>query len=203
MSDIETPKKDMRSLAMGLAIAAAACMLYAGFTRQWLVNGNKYLEFGFGLRSNYECSTSFESNFEGGHENKSSKEDCTSKSNSEAVDDFKKLDPKLASAAFVPAGWITFIAILLAAAGLLAAAALAYAKKQMALPVAPTTIGLLGGMIALITGCVFVATKPGPPGMVGVGLSFWIFGVGTVMGILAAQMLARQIKPVEPEWTVD
>lgn len=202
MSEIQ-PKTDTRSLAMGLAVAAALCMLFAGFTRQWLVNGNKYLEFGFGLRSNYECSTNYSPDFGGGGENKSSTESCVSRSNSERVEEFKQLDPKLASGAFVPTGWITFVAILLAAVGLLGAAAMAATKKVIALPIAPTTVGLLGAMISLVTGCVFVATKPGPPGMVGVGLSFWVFGVGSVMGILAAQMLAKQVRPVEPEWTVD
>jgi hypothetical protein len=197
------PKKDIRKLAMGLAIAAAACMLYAGFTRQWLVNGNQYLEFGFGLRGNYECSTSYATDYAGGGEKKSKTEDCSSRSNAETVADFKRLDPKLGSGAFVPTGWITFVAILLAAAGLLAAAAMAATNKVVAAPIAPTTIGLLGGMVALVTGCVFVATKPGPPGIVGVGLSFWIFGVGTVMGILSAQMLAKQLRPPDPEWTVD
>jgi hypothetical protein len=50
---------------------------------------------------------------------------------------------------------------------------------------------------------VFVATKPGPNGMVGVGLSFWIFGVGCVMGIAGAQMMAKVNRPPDPEWTVD
>ena len=50
---------------------------------------------------------------------------------------------------------------------------------------------------------VFVATKPGPPGMVGVGLSFWIFGVGAVMGIVGAQLLAKVNRPPDTEWTVD
>ncbi|NVB77034.1 MAG: hypothetical protein HOV81_01445 [Kofleriaceae bacterium] len=187
-----TPKKDNRQLAMGLAIAAALCMLYGGFTKQWLVNGSKHLEYGFGLRSNFACVTGYDD-----------KQQCESHTNSEVVDKYKEIDPKMASGAFVPTGWITFISILLAAAGLLAAGAMAAAKKVMDLPIAPTTIGLLFSMIALITGCVFVATKPGPPGMVGVGLSFWIFGVGSVMGILGAQMLAKVNRPPDPEWTVD
>jgi hypothetical protein len=186
------PKKDNRQLAMGLAIAAALCMLFGAFTKQWLVNGNKHLEYGFGLRSNFECATGYDD-----------KQRCEDHSNSEVVDMFKQMDAKLASGAFVPTGWITFISILLAAAGLLAAGAMAAAKKPMDLPVAPTTIGLLFSMIALITGCVFVATKPGPPGMVGVGLSFWIFGVGSVMGIVGAQLLAKVNRPPDPEWTVD
>jgi hypothetical protein len=186
------PKKDNRQLAMGLAIAAALCMLFGAFTKQWLVNGSKHLDLGFGLRSNVTCVTDFDD-----------KQRCEDQSNSDVVDLFEKRDPKMASGAFVPTGWITFISILLAAAGLLAAGAIAATKKPMDLRVAPTTIGLLFSMIALITGCVFVATKPGPPGMVGVGLSFWIFGVGSVMGILGAQMLAKVNRPPDPEWTVD
>jgi hypothetical protein len=56
-------------------------------------------------------------------------------------------------------------------------------------------------MVGLISGCVFVATKPGPAGMVGVGMSFWLFGAGVVMGIVGAQMLAKVIRPPDPEWT--
>ncbi len=186
------PKKDTRQIAMLLAFAAAACMLFGAFSRQWLVNGNKYLEYGFGLRSNFECSTSYDD-----------QKRCEDHPNSEVVDMFEKMDPKMASGAFVPTGWITFISILLAALGLLGAGAMAAAKRPMDLPVAPTTIGLLFSMIALITGCVFVATKPGPPGMVGVGLSFWLFGVGSVMGILGSQLLAKVNRPPDAEWTVD
>lgn len=187
-----TPTKDNRQLALGLAIAAALCLLYGGFTKKWLVNGNNYIEYGFGLRSNFECATGYDD-----------KKQCADHANSEVVDMYKQIDPKYASGAFVPTGWITFISILLAALGLAGAAAMAAAKKPMDLPVAPTTIGLLFSMIALITGCVFVATKPGPPGLVGVGLSFWIFGVGSVMGIVASQMLAKVNRPPDPEWTVD
>jgi hypothetical protein len=187
-----TPKKDNRQLALGLAIAAALCMLYGGFTKKWLVNGGHNVEIGFGLRSNFMCMTDYED-----------KQVCKDQSNGEAVELVKHRDPKLASSAFVPTGWITFISLLLAALGLLGAAAVAATKKPMDLRVAPTTIGLLFSMIALITGCVFVATKPGPPGMVGVGLSFWIFGIGSVMGIVGAQMLAKVNRPPDPEWTVD
>jgi hypothetical protein len=189
-----TPKKDTRQIAMWVAIGAAVCMLFGAFSRQWLVNGNKHLEYGFGLRSNYECTTAYGDD---------AKQDCQTHANAEIVETFKQLDSKLASGAFVPTGWITFIAILLAALGLLGAAAMAATKKVIELPMAPTTIGILGSMIALVTGCVFVATKPGPPGMVGVGLSFWIFGIGSVMGILGSQMLAKVNRPPDPEWTVD
>lgn len=194
--DLGPPKKDTRQLAMALAAAAAVCMLYAAFTHHWLANGNKHLEFGFGLRTAFSCGTDY-----GG------KTTCESRTNDDVVTEFKELEKashsaqKLASSAFVPAGWVTLISIILGALGLLASAALAFRKLAPDLPVAPTTVGLLGCMVGLISGCVFVATKPGPPGMVGVGMSFWLFGAGVVMGIVSAQMLAKVIRPPDPEWT--
>jgi hypothetical protein len=198
----EPVKKDMRPLATGLCAAAAACLLYAAFTHAWLVNASRYAEIGFGLRSNYECGMSY--SFDGAEEH--SKQACEWHSNAEVIDKWRAMGPeaaKLTSSAFVPMGWTTFIVVLLAGVGLAAAAAYGAMKKPMNTKIVPTTIALLGVMIGLITGCVFVATKPGPNGMVGVGLSFWIFGVGCVMGIAGAQMMAKVNRPPDPEWTVD
>ena len=197
----EPQKKDNRPLAMGLCAVAALCLIFAAFTEQWLVNNSRYAEVGFGLRNNHECGMSY--SFDG--EAEAAEKKCASRTNSEVIARFKELDRtgKLTSGAFVPMGWATFIVILLAALGLAAATGLAAAKKQLQLPMAPTTVALLGLMLGLITGCVFVATKPGPAGMVGVGLSFWIFGVGCVMGIAGAQMIAKVNRPPDEEWTVD
>jgi hypothetical protein len=199
---MEPKKSDLRPLATGLCAAAAACLLFAAFTKTWLVNGNKYAEIGFGLRANYECGTSYA--FDGLAA--SGKQACTETSNHDFIAKWQAMGEqakKMTSVAFVPAGWITFIVALIAAFGLAAAAAFGALKKPMNWPIAPTSIGLLGVMIGLITGCVFVATKPGPTGMVGVGMSFWIFGVGCVMGIAGAQMMAKVNRPPDPEWTVD
>ncbi|HEY5928486.1 MAG TPA: hypothetical protein VIV11_42660 [Kofleriaceae bacterium] len=198
----EPGKKDLRPLATGLCAVAAACLIYAAFTHAWLVNASRYAEIGFGLRTNYECGMSY--SFDGAEEH--SKQACEWHGNSELIKKWREMGPeaaKLTSGAFAPTGWITFIVALLAAAGLAAAAAFGALKKPMTLPIAPTTVALLGVMIGLITGCVFVATKPGPAGMVGVGLSFWIFGVGCVMGIAGAQMMAKVNRPPDPDWTVE
>ena len=193
----EPVKKDMRPLASGLCAAAAACLLYAAFTHTWLANAaSRYTEVGFGLRSNFQCAEGLTGKDKA----------CEWMTNSAFIEQMRGLGSEAAkytSSAFVPTGWITFIVALIAAAGLAAAAAFGFLKKPMTGPIAPTTPGLLGVMIGLITGCVFVATKPGPPGMVGVGMSFWLFGVGCVMGIAGAQMMAKVNKPPEPEWTVD
>ena len=64
--------------------------------------------------------------------------------------------------------------------GLAGAAGLAIASKKLVLPMSPSTLALLAIMAGLITGCVFVAQKPGEAGYVGVGPSFWMFGAGAV-----------------------
>ena len=153
-----------RGLAIALSLAAAAALIYAALTHEWLASADSSVTFG--LRPN--------------------------------VADFEHV-----SSAFVPMGWATLVACLLAAFGLLAAAGIAIAGKRPDLPMAPTTIALLAVMASLITGCVFVATKPGPPGMVGVGPSFWIFGAGAVVGIAGAQMLAKVNRPVDPDLMED
>jgi hypothetical protein len=189
------PHKDNRSLAIGLALAAAACLVYACFSRQWLVNGSVYEEYGFGLRSNYTCGQSF-----------GEASECDEPSNSEYVARMQELDSgssRNASGAFAPTGWATFVECLVAVLGLIAAAGIAIARKRPDLPMAPTTVALLAIMAALITGCVFVATKPGVAGFVGVGLSFWIFGIGSVLGIAGAQMLAKVNRPLDPDLMED
>jgi hypothetical protein len=184
-------KPDLRPLATGLCAVAAACLLYAMFTRTWLTNAGRYTEVGFGLRSNFECDRT---------------QHCFESANSAFIERWRDMGPdaaRLTSSAFVPMGWTTFIVALLGALGLVAAAAYGALKRAPRWPIAPTTIALLGVMIGLITGCVFVATKPGPAGMVGVGLSFWIFGVGCVMGIAGAQLLAKVNRPPDEDWTVE
>lgn len=195
MTDPAKSLADKRLLATGLCAAAAACLLYAAFTHGWLVNASSYAEIGFGLRDNYECAGL------GG-----AAQTCLEHSNSAFIEKWRSMGEsaaKLTSSAFAPTGWITFIVALIGALGLAVAAGFGAAKKPMNLPIAPTTVGLLAVMIGLITGCVFVATKPGPAGMVGVGLSFWAFGIGCVMGIAGAQLMAKVNRPPDEEWTVD
>jgi hypothetical protein len=176
-----------RVLAIALGLAAAACFFYSAFAKRWLYNTIEYDEAGFGLRSAYYCVDYRERN------------ECFEYAPSDYEKVFFRagvLEPgKYKSAAFAPVGMITFVGSLLAAVALLAAAGLAIARKQPRLAITPTTLAVLAIAVSLITGCIYVAVKPGPPGIVGVGISFIVFGAGVVLGIASAPMLARFNRP--------
>ncbi len=101
---------------------------------------------------------------------------------------------------FVITGWITSVALWLGVLALLAAIGLTLAKAAPNLPVAPTTLAFLSLSVAIISGCVFVATKPGGTGMLGIGWAFWIFAAGAVAGIMASMLLARANRPAVGDW---
>jgi len=190
--------KNQRVLAIVLALVSGLGLIYAGFTRQWLTNGNEYEQRAFGLRDMSLCGSAF------------GEKDCDRYTNSGFVDHLRDVNEasgreraRDASGAFAPMGWVTFVAALLAALGLLAGAAIAIAGKHPDLPMTPPTLALLAIIIGIITGCVFIATKPGPAGFVGAGLSFWVFGGGCVLGIAAAQMLAKVNRPLDPDLMQD
>lgn len=190
----EAPKGSNRALGIVLALVAGAALIYAAVTKQWLANGNTYEQISFGLRDMSQCGSAF------------GEKDCDHYSNGEFVQHLREFGESSAintSPAFAPMGWITLVACLLAALGLLAAAALAIANKKPDLPMTPSTLALLAIIIGIITGCVFIATKPGPAGFVGAGLSFWVFGGGCVLGIAAAQMLAKVNRPLDPDLMSD
>jgi hypothetical protein len=96
-------------------------------------------------------------------------------------------------------GMLALVASLLAAAGLLWAAALALSGKRPALPIMPTTLAVLGLVIALVNGCIFVATKPETAAAMGVGWSFMTVGGAVVLGLASVFPLNRQIRPIDEE----
>jgi len=171
-------------LGQALALVAVAALLAACFSHRWLAN--KYAgDLGFSPLSYQECYG----------------DDCRTQSNFEVIEKFNEnyFEEAHASMAFPVCGVVAFGALLLACVGLLGAAGFAFAKKHSTLPISPATVALLGIMFGMIAGCVFVATKPGGVGAVGVGWGFWAFGIGSVAGIVAAQLLAKQIRPPDPD----
>ena len=182
-----TARQPPRALGIVLALASAALLVAACFSHRWLAN--KHLgDFGYSPLAFQQCGAR-----------------CESISNfqvSEIASD-SPFEESRVSAAFPVAGLLTFIVLLVAAAGLIVSAGIAAARGRPNLPISPTTFALLGIMIGLISGCVFVATKPGGVGTVGIAWSFWAFGIGSVAGIAGAQLLAKQIRPADPDLLQD
>lgn len=96
-------------------------------------------------------------------------------------------------------GLIALIACIVAAISLAIAVAFVLAGKRIRLPIMPTTTALLGVLVALISGCLYIAFKPGPPGYVGVGLSFFVFGGGVVLGLWSSLKLNKLMRPHDPD----
>jgi hypothetical protein len=106
-----------------------------------------------------------------------------------------------ASGAWGYSGAIGWWAAIVAALGIALATVMVAAGKYVRIPlISPTTLGLVGGAVALIAGCVFIATKPDGVGVTEVGWTFWSFGLGSVGAIVAAFMLSRQLAVIEPEF---
>jgi hypothetical protein len=96
-------------------------------------------------------------------------------------------------------GIISFIAALIAAAGLLVGALFAIVGKRVALPIMPTTFAVLGIFVSIVNGCIFVATKPDFADAIVVGWSFIVWGLGAVVGLGAVFPLNRAIRPIDVE----
>jgi hypothetical protein len=183
-----------RAVAIAVALAAAGCLLAACFSHRWLAN--RHLgDFGYSLLSYEDCRA----------DGASGRPACVTVSNFQVVKntEYAPFYERRASPAFPICGLVTLIVLLAAAAGLVTSAGLAALGRRPDLPISPTTIALLGNMIGLVTGCVFAATRPGEAGTVGVAWSFWAFGFGSVGGFAGAQLLARQIRPRDPDLLSD
>ena len=73
-------------------------------------------------------------------------------------------------------------------------ALLALGRSRLQLPISPASLALLGLLVAIVAGSVFIATKPGMRNRVGVDWSFVVFGVAVVTGIAAAQRISAELR---------
>jgi hypothetical protein len=178
------PPADHRGLGIALAAIATGALGFALLSHQWLASGNG--ELGFGLRSAIGCLPDGE---------------CSVTSNAEITHD--ALSTFSGYSVFPILGWVVSILSVVALVGLVAAAALAIARRRPELPISPTTLSLVGTMLGLIAGCVFVATKPGGAGVVGVSHGFFVFGGGVICGLIASIVLTRSIRPADVDLDAD
>ncbi len=187
--DTEPTAADHRVIGILLAVVAIGALGFALVTQRWLLSPGGGT--GFGLRETFTCGQA----------------DCVTRPNAEAVLDFASSmvrdDREHAAAIFPALGWVTSVLIAIGMLGLAIAAVAAAARKRPHWPISPTTIALLPVMIALVTGFVFLATKPGDATFVGVAIGFWVFGGGEICAVIASLLLTRAIRPPDPDLTAD
>jgi hypothetical protein len=171
-----------RLLALAVAGAAAVVLLAALFTNKVLVDQASEITVSCGLKQCVACV-----------------DQCHSTSIFDLVADIERGGGK-ASSVWPWAGAIGWWSGLVAVVGLLIAVGMVASRKYVRLPISPTTIALLGGGLGLITGCLFIATKPDGVGVTRVGWTFWAFGLGVVGAIVSAFLLSRQLALLEPEF---
>jgi len=209
--DIPVLKKDYREVGIVLTAVAALLFVIASLTHGWLHNPV------FGIKMSL---LSTEACVPGG-------DTCESMSHFKLVDlakdqaadldryaemanELGKRDPFNAysthnrdevSGTFPWMGILTLILALVSAIAMFITAWFGAMKKRAEWPVSPVNVALSGLMLGLVTGCIFLATKPGGQQGVGVGYSFWMFAIGTMMGIVGVQILNKLVKPAEKAWT--
>jgi drug/metabolite transporter (DMT)-like permease len=222
---IMNPKQpEQRLLAVVLALVSVVGLAYASVSRRWMYNpATVDGEYGFGPMGMFHTvthvladgPTSVTERMTNGEliaqwQREDESEDQTLKTlvatgapagdiNVQEARVKRFHDEHHTSAAFPIVGWLAFIGCVLAGLSIAIAIALVALKKRPHLPIMPTTTAILGIMLALVTGCLFVATKPGDSGFIGVSFGFWGYGVGCILGIASTLMLNRSLRPVDDD----
>lgn len=177
-------RTDARLTSVALCLVAATLLTAACMSKRWLANGTGPDSIGYGLIRFTECI--------GGA--------CqTHPSDVEPIALTKRLPREHLSPVFPIAGWTTMGASALAIVALAACALIGLFRQRLALPIAPSSLALLGLLVAMVSGSLFIATKPGGLGRVGVDWSFVVFSAAVVIGIVAAQRISKEIRPIDPE----
>lgn len=104
------------------------------------------------------------------------------------------------SGAFAVCGILAFIGSLVAAVSLAIACVLVLLRKRPDLPVMPTTTAILGLMLGIVGGCVFIAVKPPVSDDIVIAYGFWGFAGGSILGIASTLMLNRNLRPEDEEF---
>lgn len=106
--------------------------------------------------------------------------------------------PKKPGTLFPWIGLATLILGVVSVGALVAAGILALKGKFITQPMALTSVAMIATGLALVVGCVFLATKPDFDRLrMGVSWPFFLFGAGVVTAIAGVQMTAKAFAPPE------
>jgi hypothetical protein len=187
MTDLDgspSARSEPRLSSVALCLVAATLLAASGLSQRWLANGAGADSIRYGIIRYTEC-------VEGR---------CVTSNNDVTPEALRKRHPpEELHPAFALAGWTTAGASALAIAGLFVCAVIGLFRRRVALPIAPSSLALFGLLIAMIGGALFIATKPGGIGRVGIDWSFIVFSVAIVIGMGAAQRISKEIRPIDPE----
>lgn len=192
--DIPVLKKEYREVGIVLTAVAALLFVISSLTHGWLKNPV------FGVKMSL-ISTEACGYLNGDETCESASHFKTTSAAKEAAAEFAPERADEISGAWPWMGLLTLILALVAAVAMFTTAWFGAMKKRAEWPISPVNVALATVMLALITACAFLATKPGGQHGVGVGYSFWLFAIGTMMGIVGVQILNKLVKPAEKAWT--
>ena len=176
-----------RVLIAVMCISAAGGLGYSALSERWLENQSPSRRVAFSLLSSKRCVV------------ESVNTTCESKSHSELMTELKMQKKEDASMAFATAGQATLGLSLLSALTLLLCVGWLVGNKRTSGPNGPQHLALTALMLLLIAATVFVKTKPGGSTGVGAGPGFYVFGVACLLGIFAAQLASKLIRPIDPD----
>lgn len=173
-----------RLTSVALCLVAAMLLTAACMSKRWLANGGGPDSIAYGLIRYTECIDG----------------KCATRGSDVAPEALRKRHPpEQLHPAFPVAGWVTLGASALAIVALAVCGLVGLFRKRLALPIAPSSLALFGLLIAMVGGAVFIGTKPGGLGRVGVDWGFVVFSGAIVIGMVAAQRIAKEIRPIDPD----
>jgi len=200
MTSVARPTAGKRALAIALGLIASAALAVSAFSSKWLASALDE-GYGIGLSEAGVC-------VKGRCEYMSNADVVTwlEKRIAEIVEYNKTAEerhmlpvPRPPWGGWPVCGTIALVGCLVAALGLALGAVFALLGRRIDWPVMPTTLGVLGLIVSMVAGCIFVATKPEGMEELGLGWSFGVFGGGVILGLAAVFPLNRQIRPIDEE----
>lgn len=183
---------DKRVLGIALGLAAAAAIVAGVFTHRWVV-GHDFAggDAHVGLRSVERCGSTA-----AGDEHSGARE-CDSMAYDDLGPAARTID---GFSSFATSATLTFYTGLVTAALLVVVVALAATRRFPALPIAPSSLAIVGCFALGVLMALCMMLNPWRVLGWGPGLSLTLASAGATAGLIASIMLGRLRPPVSDDW---